>query len=202
MHEWKTDNLQRSHHDCRTRERSFLPHANVYVHRAGINSPWIPGMVEERQGTVHYDVRLEDGRQVKRHIDHMQPRTTMITDTAEESQEDTLEQIDSLHWPLYQYNQSNHQFNQIKSSERSGTIKTVYKTSMSTRSLWKLRPGSHLFLLALCCDWKSVYMKWFGLALQCRNRTFSIPVSRTRVQIISYALPVAMQHKQKDVNQA
>ena len=54
-------------------------------------------MVEERQGTVHYDVRLEDGRQVKRHIDHMQPRTAMITDTAEESQEDTLEQIDSLH---------------------------------------------------------------------------------------------------------
>ena len=48
-------------------------------------------MVEERQGTVHYDVRLEDGRLVKRHVDHMQTRTATSRDTAEE---DTLEQID------------------------------------------------------------------------------------------------------------
>ena len=66
----------------------------MYVRQAGVNSPWIPGMVEERHGTVHYDVRLEDGRLVKRHIDHMQPRTATSRDTAEESQEDTLEQID------------------------------------------------------------------------------------------------------------
>ena len=57
------------------------------------------------------------------------------------------------------------------------------------------------FLLASRCDQKCIWND-----LDARRDTgielFSIPTSRTRIQIISYALPVAMQRKQKDVNQA
>ena len=65
---------QKSSHDGRVRERSFKPQDKVYVREAGVSSPWIPGMIESKQGIVHYEVRLEDGRLVKRHIDHVQPR--------------------------------------------------------------------------------------------------------------------------------
>ena len=50
-------------------------------------------MIELRPRCVHYDVKLEDGRLVKRHIDHIQPRTS--TDVPEEQQdEDIFDQID------------------------------------------------------------------------------------------------------------
>ena len=65
---------QKSSHDGSAKERSFKPQDKVYVREAGVNSPWIPGMIESKQGFVHYEVRLEDGRLVKRHIDHVQPR--------------------------------------------------------------------------------------------------------------------------------
>ena len=62
---------QKSSHDGSAKERSFKPQDKVYVREAGVNSPWIPGMIESKQGFVHYEVRLEDGRLVKRHIDHV-----------------------------------------------------------------------------------------------------------------------------------
>ena len=59
----------------------------------------------------------------------------------------------------------------------------------------------HIFLFALRCDRKCI---WNDLDVRsyAEIEVFSIPASRMRVQIISYALPVATQHKQKGVNQA
>ena len=59
----------------------------------------------------------------------------------------------------------------------------------------------HIFFACIALR-PEVYMKWFGRTSWHRINFFPIPASCTCVQIISYALPVATQHKQKDVNQA
>ena len=65
----------------------------MYVREIGNNSPWIAGVIESRPRGVHYDVKLDDGRLVKGHINHIQPRTS--TDVPEEQQdEDMFDQID------------------------------------------------------------------------------------------------------------
>ena len=59
----------------------------------------------------------------------------------------------------------------------------------------------HIFLLALRSNWKCIWND-LDVCSYARIELFSIPASCKRVQIISYALPVATQHKQKDVNHA
>ena len=86
---------QKLYHDDRSRERSFLSQEKVYVREAGNNSPWIAGVIESRQGSVHYGVKLENGRLVKRHIDQIQPRISTPIDVPENQlDEDTFDQID------------------------------------------------------------------------------------------------------------
>ena len=67
---------EKLYHNNRSRERSFSPDEEVYLREAGNHSPWIPGVIKLRPSGVHYDVKLEDGRLVKRHINHIQPRTS------------------------------------------------------------------------------------------------------------------------------
>ena len=59
-------------------ERSFAPQDKVYVRKAGSKSPWVPGTIVARNGNVHYEVILDDQRSVRRHIDHIQPRTLSL----------------------------------------------------------------------------------------------------------------------------
>ena len=85
---------QKSSHDAKARERSFQPQDNVYVREAGTSSPWVPGTIEQKQGCVHYGVRLESGRLVRRHIDHIQSRTPGSNETLVQQQEETPELLD------------------------------------------------------------------------------------------------------------
>ena len=67
----------------------------MYVREAGTNSPWISGTIELKQGNVHYEVRLKDGRLIKRHIDHIRPSTSGSIETLEQQLEkETLDPID------------------------------------------------------------------------------------------------------------
>ena len=51
-------------------------------------------MVESKLRDVHYEVKLGDGRLVKRHINHIQPCTATCTDAPETQQdEDNINQI-------------------------------------------------------------------------------------------------------------
>ncbi len=58
------------------KERSFFPQDKVYVREAGTNSPWMSGVIVSKQGNLTYEVRLEDERIVRRHMDHVQGRTS------------------------------------------------------------------------------------------------------------------------------
>ena len=67
----------------------------MYVQEAGTNSPWISGTIELKQGNVHYELRLNDGGLIKRHIDHIRPFTSMSIETQEKQlEEGTLDPID------------------------------------------------------------------------------------------------------------
>lgn len=87
---------QSVHHDSKSRERSFLPQDKVYVRTAGSSSPWIPGTTTVKNGSVHYEVRLEDERLVRRHIDHIQPRASMPTESpvSKQVEDGILEPLD------------------------------------------------------------------------------------------------------------
>ncbi len=62
---------QKISHDNKTKERSFEPDEEVYVRIAGPNSP---GRIQTRRGSVQYEIMLEDGRLVIKHVDHIQSR--------------------------------------------------------------------------------------------------------------------------------
>lgn len=67
---------QKSHHDQRARERAFQPGDTVSVRNFSENN-WMPGVIEKASGPLSYQIKLEDGRIVRRHIDHIlaRPRT-------------------------------------------------------------------------------------------------------------------------------
>ena len=60
----------------------------------------------------------------------------------------------------------------------------------------QVKAGSHHFCLH-CVATRSVYKMIWTHVRDAGIELFSIPASHTRVQIISYALPVVMRRKQK-----
>ena len=85
---------QKLHHDNKARERSFAPQDKVYVRKAGSKSPWVPGTIVARNGNVHYEVILDDQRSVRRHIDHIQPRTPAHMETPPQVEIEVSESLD------------------------------------------------------------------------------------------------------------
>ena len=88
---------QKLHHDNKARERTFVPQDNVYVRKAGQKSPWIPGTIVMRNGNVHYEVKLDDQRTVRRHIDHIKSRTTNHTEVPPPQQDEVTDTVDVPH---------------------------------------------------------------------------------------------------------
>ena len=48
----------------------------VCVRNFGRDQDWLAGVVESQTGHLSFRVRLQDGRLVKRHMDHVRQRTT------------------------------------------------------------------------------------------------------------------------------
>jgi len=62
------------------------------VKNFGRGPVWLPGQIKQVRGPVSYAVTLSDGRLLKRHIDHIQMRTTteFSNDLPENSPDDSL----------------------------------------------------------------------------------------------------------------
>jgi hypothetical protein len=69
---------QKKSHDEKAKERSFELGNEVYVRTAGPNSTWVPGKIQTRRGSVQYEVILEDGRLIIKHVDHVQSRKPSV----------------------------------------------------------------------------------------------------------------------------
>ena len=65
---------QKQGHDVRSKSREFGVADKVYARNYGSGPLWLSGTVLELCGAVSYSVQLEDGRQVRRHIDQLRSR--------------------------------------------------------------------------------------------------------------------------------
>ena len=65
---------QKHDHDERAKERDFKPVDPVYVHNFVQGATWLLGVIVQAHGPVSYTVSLEDGRVVRRHVDHLRGR--------------------------------------------------------------------------------------------------------------------------------
>ena len=66
---------QKKHHDCHARECTFQIGDDVFVKNFGNGPNWIPGEIKEVRGPVSYGITVNDGRLLRRHIDHIRIRT-------------------------------------------------------------------------------------------------------------------------------
>ena len=66
---------QNQSHDGKNELRKFTKDEEVYVENFTKKNPrWIPGIITEVTGPLSYEIRLQDGTKVKRHIDHVRKR--------------------------------------------------------------------------------------------------------------------------------
>ena len=79
---------QKMAHDQRTRNRSFELGDTVFIKNFADGPTWLPGVVTALHGLLTYDVKLGDGRVVRRHIDHVQSRASHPPPT--ETEDDCL----------------------------------------------------------------------------------------------------------------
>ena len=67
---------QKTSHDVHTKERHFQAGNPVFVRNLPLSSAptWLPGKITAVHGPLTYIIQLEDGRHVRRHVDHIRPR--------------------------------------------------------------------------------------------------------------------------------
>lgn len=65
---------QKSTHDRRARPREFVLGDLVYAQNYGPGAKWLPGEVSGVLGSTMFEVKLTDGRMIRRHADQMRSR--------------------------------------------------------------------------------------------------------------------------------
>ena len=96
---------QKVAHDRSSRQREFSPLDKVYVRESGKDSPWIPGIVESKQGGLTYEVRLDGDRIIRRHIDQIQPHLVDTTPATEDTLASDLPEIPCTTTPSNNHDQ-------------------------------------------------------------------------------------------------
>ena len=66
---------QKKHHDQHSRLRQFSAGQLVMARDFRSQDKWLPGVIQSQSGPVSYDVELENGKIVKRHVDHLRKRS-------------------------------------------------------------------------------------------------------------------------------
>ena len=69
---------QKKNHDCHTKVRQFQEGDWVFARNFRSGPVWLPGVVAKVCGPVSYTVKLEIGITVRRHVDHLQKRTSSV----------------------------------------------------------------------------------------------------------------------------
>ena len=72
----KAQEAQRKIHDHHTKLRTFSISDPVFVRNFNNKTPlWLSGHIKEKTGPLSYKVSLDDGRIIRRHVDHIRHRT-------------------------------------------------------------------------------------------------------------------------------
>ena len=67
----KKQEEQKEGHDKNTRERVFEQNDIVWASNFGVGERWVKGKIKQSSGPSSYLVELADGREWRRHIDHL-----------------------------------------------------------------------------------------------------------------------------------
>lgn len=70
----RSQDEQKARRDQHATQRLLHPGDCVYVKNFATGSPWLPGVIRCRTGPVSFVVDLSDGRQIRRHQDHLRIR--------------------------------------------------------------------------------------------------------------------------------
>jgi len=62
----------------------------VFVNNPGAGLPWLSGHITQVCGPVSYTVTLNDGHQMRKHVDQIRVRTVTINDSSEDRFDDFL----------------------------------------------------------------------------------------------------------------
>ena len=69
---------QKLAHDWRAKERTMQEGEGVYASNFRSGPKWMPGVLKQSTGPTSFSVQLEDGRLLRRHQDHLIPRSSVI----------------------------------------------------------------------------------------------------------------------------
>ena len=72
---------QKKHHDSHAKLQRFLPSQLIKGRDFHSSSKWIPGVIVCCTVHVSYTVKLEDGKIIHRHTDHLRDQSTSSTST-------------------------------------------------------------------------------------------------------------------------
>ena len=67
---------QKMHKDKHSKQRVFNVGNSVYVCTLPSKDDWVPGTITRVVGPRSFEIELQDGRTVRRHLDHLRPRHT------------------------------------------------------------------------------------------------------------------------------
>ena len=67
----KKQQTQKFNHDQRARSRTLQVGDTVNVRNFPTGDGWLPGIIMEENGPLSFQIKLQDGRMVRRHIDHI-----------------------------------------------------------------------------------------------------------------------------------
>ena len=70
---------QKVGHDQIARQRQFHVGDNVFIRNFSSGPKWLPGSILEERGPCSFIIELEDGHNVRWHIDHIRIRTVTVT---------------------------------------------------------------------------------------------------------------------------
>ncbi|KAL2086043.1 hypothetical protein ACEWY4_017102 [Coilia grayii] len=70
----RSQDRQKLRRDQHAKDRLFQAGDQVYVKNFATGTPWLPGVIQHQTGPVSFVVDLLDGRQVRRHQDHLRDR--------------------------------------------------------------------------------------------------------------------------------
>ena len=66
---------QKKYHDSHSQLRQFSSGQLVMAKDFHAQNKWIPGVIVDSSGPVSYNVELQDGKVIKRHVDHLRDRS-------------------------------------------------------------------------------------------------------------------------------
>ena len=124
---------QKLYHD-RAACRKFIVGSLVYIKNFGTGSKWLPGVVVKVTGPVSYVVKLSDGREQKRHVDHMLARCGKETEERHDTESVEVPLLDSVS------GMEKEQEKTVDSSEASG-VDTSIPDPLNSSAAYAPLPG-------------------------------------------------------------